>query len=68
MEAEDLVINEGGEGKVVEQVGKVLPNVGVAVLAETLVVESVDLGNLARLVVAAKDGNSLWVSNLEGNK
>jgi hypothetical protein len=33
VEAEDLVVDEGGEGEVVEEVGEVLPHVGVAVLA-----------------------------------
>ncbi len=38
-----LSIDEGGQMKVVEQVGEVLPDVGVAVLAQALVVEPVDL-------------------------
>lgn len=68
MQAEDLVVDEGGEGKVVEEVGKVLPDIGVAILAEALVVEAVDLGDLAGLVVATEDGDALGVSNLEGDK
>jgi len=43
VEAEDLVGDDGGHGKVVEGVGEVLPHVGVAVLAQALVVEAVDL-------------------------
>lgn len=46
METEDLVVDEGGEGEVVEEVGKILPDIGVAVLAQALVVEAVDLGDL----------------------
>lgn len=53
VEAEDLVVDEGSEGKEVEEVGEVLPHVRVAVLAQALVVEAVDLGDLAGLVVTA---------------
>ncbi len=46
VEAEDLVVDEGGKGEVVEEVGKVLPDIRVAIFPETLVVETVYLGNL----------------------
>jgi len=41
VEAEDLVLHNRGEGEVVEELGEELPNVGVPVLAEALVVEAV---------------------------
>ena len=44
---------------------EILPDVGVAVLPETLVVESVDLGDLAGLVVAAQYRDALAIANLE---
>lgn len=68
VKAEDLVVDEGGEGQVVEEVGEVLPDVGIAVLAQALVVETIDLSDLAGLVVAAKDGDALGVSNLESDE
>lgn len=68
VQAEDLVVDEGGEGKVVEQVGEVLPHVGISVLAETLIVEAIDLGDLTRLVVAAEDSDALGISDLQGDE
>lgn len=68
MEAEDLVFNQGGQGEVVEEVGENLPHVGVAVFAEALVVEAVNLCDLARLVVASQDGDALGVADLEGDE
>lgn len=68
MKAEDLVIDEGSERKVVEEVCKVLPDVGIAVFAKTLVVESVNLGDLTRLVVSSEDGDALGIADFEGNE
>ena len=68
VETENLVVDQGGQRKVVEEVGKVLPDVGVAVLPEAFVIEAIDLGNLAGLVVSSKDGYALGVSNLEGDE
>lgn len=68
VKAEDLVLDQGGKRQVIEQVCEVLPDVGIAVFAEAFVVEAVDLGDLAGLVVSAKDGDALGVSDLEGDK
>jgi hypothetical protein len=68
VQTEDLVLNEGGEGKVVEEVGEVFPNIGVAVFSQAFVVESIHLCNLTGLVVSAKDGDTLGVANFQANK
>jgi hypothetical protein len=68
VQTEDLVVDQGSEGEVVEQVGEVFPDVRIAILSKTLVVEAIDLGNLARLVVSTKNGDALGVSNFEGDK
>lgn len=68
VQTEDLVVDKGGQGEVVEQVGKVFPDVGVAVFAQAFVVEAVHLGNLSRLVVSSKDGNALGISDFEGDE
>ena len=41
MRAENAILDEAGEGQKIEEVGKVLPNVGVSVLAQALIVEAV---------------------------
>jgi len=68
VQAEYLVLDEGCEGKEVEEIGKVFPDVGVAVLAQALVVEAVDLGNLAGFVIAAEDGDALRVADFESDE
>ena len=66
VETEDLVLDEGSERKVVEEVSKVLPDIGISVLPKTLVVEAVYLRDLARLVVTAEDGDARRIADLEG--
>lgn len=68
MQTEDLAVDEGGEREVVEEIGKVLPNIGVAILAEAFIVETVDLSDLAGLVVATQNGDALGVADLKRNK
>jgi hypothetical protein len=68
VKAEYLVVDESSEGQVIEQICEVFPDVGIAVFSKALVVEAIDLGNLPRLVVSAKNGDALGVSDLEGDK
>jgi hypothetical protein len=68
VEAEDLVVDEGGQGEVIEEVSEVLPYAGVAILAETFIVEAVDLRDLAGFVISTEDRDSLGVSDFEGNE
>ena len=59
-----LIVDEGGEGEVVKEVGEEFPNVGVAVLAQTFVVETVDLGDLTRFVISTEDRHAVAVADL----
>lgn len=68
METENLVLDERGQGQVVEEIGEVFPHRGVAIFAEAFVVESVHLGDLTRFVVAAQDGDAVWVADFEGDE
>jgi hypothetical protein len=68
VEAEDLVVDEGGKGEVVEEVCKVFPYIRVAIFSQTFVVETVDLRDLTGFVVATEDCDALGVSNFESNE
>ena len=68
METEDLIVDESSQGEVVEEVCEGFPDVGVPVFAQTFVVEAVDLGDLARLVVSAQDRYALRVPDFEGHE
>ena len=68
VKAEDLILNEGGEREEIEEVGEIFPDIGVAVFSEAFVIKSVDLCDLAGLVVSSKDGDTLGVTDLKANK
>ena len=68
MEAEHGIINHRCQRQVIEGLGEELPHVGVAVLAQALVVEAIHLGDLAGLVVAAEDGDAAGVADLESDE
>jgi len=68
VKAEDLLVNQGGKGEIIEEISEVLPYVGVAVLSETFVIKTVDLRDPTGFVVATEDCDSLGVSNFESNE
>ena len=68
MDTKDAAVDDGAEGEVVKDLAAPAPDVAAAVLALALVVEAVDLGDLAGLVVAADEGDALRVADLQGEK
>jgi hypothetical protein len=63
-----LIINEGCKGKEIEKIGEESPDIGIAVLAQTLVVEPINLRDLPRFVIAAQNGDTVPVSEFECDK
>ena len=53
METEELVFNNGSKRQVIKEFGKGLPDRRIAILTTALVIEAVDLSNLAGLVIAS---------------
>ena len=68
MDTEDAAIDDGSECKVVKDFAAPTPDVTAPVLALTLVVKTVYLGDLSRLVVAADEGDSLGIPDLESQQ
>lgn len=68
MKTENLIVDQGSEREVVEEVGEILPHVGVAILSETFIVKAINLSNLTGLVVSSKDSDALGVSDFESDE
>mmetsp|Transcript_10877 Transcript_10877/g.30026 ORF Transcript_10877/g.30026 Transcript_10877/m.30026 type:complete len:251 (+) Transcript_10877:904-1656(+) len=65
VQAEYTIGNDGSHWQVIKGVREVLPNVGVSVLSEAFVVESVHLRDLTTLVVASQDCDAVSVPHFE---
>ena len=68
VKAENLVFDKSGEGEVVKEIGEIFPDIGVAVFAQTFVVKSIDLCNLAGFVVSTENSDTLGVTDLKANE
>ena len=68
MQTEDLVLNYRCEGQVVEQICEVLPDVRVAIFAEALIVETIDLSDLSRLVIASENCDAVLKAHFQANE
>lgn len=53
METENLVLNDCSQWQIVKKISEEFPNVCIAILAHTFVVESVNLCDLTALVVTS---------------
>ena len=60
-----LVIYQGSEGQIVKQVCEVLPNIGVSIFPQALVIEAIHLCDLSALVVPSENCDSLTKPHLQ---
>lgn len=52
VQAEELILDDSSQGKVIEELSQALPDVGVSVLAAALIVKSINLRDLPGLVIS----------------
>ena len=65
MHAQHRAVDKRGERAPIEKLSAILPGVGVAVFALALIVETIDLCDLPRLVVATQQCDAVWVPRFE---
>ena len=68
MNAEDLALDDGTDSEVVEDFTAVLPGVDIAVLTHCLLIEAVDRGDTARLMIASQERDAVGVLELEAEE
>ena len=64
MDTEDFVVNYGREAQVIENLSAVAPNINRSILAQALVIKTIDLSDLARFVVPADQSDPVWIAHL----
>ena len=68
MKTEDLIFNNRGNRKGIEEICKVLPDVGISILSKALIVKPIYLSDLSGLMVSSEDSNSFLKSDFKGNE
>ena len=68
MEAEDLVAYHSGKWQIVKKLSKTAPNIRITIFTQTLVIKSVNLGDLSTFVVSAQNGYSVRISHFQGDE
>jgi hypothetical protein len=68
MHAQNLTLHQGTKRKIVKEICKDLPDIGVAVLPETLVVEPIDLCDLPAFVVSSQQRQPTRILDFETKK
>jgi hypothetical protein len=65
MDAENAAVDDGAQREIIKDFATPAPHVAAAILALTLVVESVHLRDLSRLVVPADERDAIWISHFK---
>ena len=68
MDAEDAIVDDGGQREVIEDVSAVSPNIERAVLPQAFIVKSVDLGDLPALVVSSNQRDQIGIADFIGEE
>ena len=68
MKAEDLIFNDSCQRKVVKEVRQVLPDVGIAVLSETLVIKAINLCDLSTFMITAENRDAFLKAYFEADE
>jgi len=68
MDAKDFTFDNSTNAKVVKDLRAVFPWVGISILSNSFIVESINGGNLSSLVITSKESNMSWVLHLKTKK
>ena len=65
---EDLALDDSTNAEVVENFGAIFPRIGISVLSNGLIIETVYGGDLSGLMVASEEGDVRWVLEFKAQK
>jgi len=68
MDAEDFTFDNSTNAKVIENLCAVFPRVGISILPNSLIVETINRGDLSSLMITSKESNVSWVLHLKTEK
>lgn len=62
MDTENLIVDDDAQGKEIEHIGEVMPDICVSVLPGAFCVKAVRLRDSTRFMVATDEVHAMWVS------
>jgi hypothetical protein len=65
MNTKHTAVNNSAEGQIIKDLTTPPPNVAAPILALAFVIESIDLCNLSRLVVATNEGDPFRIADFQ---
>ena len=68
VKAENLIFDDSCQRQVVKEVRQVLPDISIAVLSETFVVEAIDLCDLTTFMVTAENRDAFLKAYFEADE
>jgi len=68
MDTEDLSFNNSTNTKVIKHFGAIFPWVGITILSNSFIIESVYCSNLSSFVVSSKESNVSWILEFQAEK
>lgn len=68
MNTEDSVVDDGSDGKIVEDVSAVSPYIQRPKFPQALIIESINLGDLPALVIPSNESDHIWVPDFVGKE
>ena len=68
MNTEDSVVDDGSDGKIVENVSAVPPYIQRSKFPQALIIESINLSDLSALVIPSNEGDHIWVPDFIGKE
>ncbi len=68
MNTEYFSFDDGANTKIVKDFGAVFPWVGISVLSDSFIIETINSSNLSSLVVSSQQCNVSWVLKLKAEE
>lgn len=68
MKTEKLIFHNCREWQIIKKLCETFPDTGIPILSAAFIIETVDLGNLPRFMVAPQDGDPVFMPDFESNE
>lgn len=58
------IINKGSDGKIVKNLGEILPDIGTSIFSLTFIIKAVNLSDCSTFMIPSKNSDPILISDL----